>query len=363
MMLHKTHATNPEENSLLVTRDNFDPVTTLLLSHNTETLLRIIGIPDYASVGWLNLASFGNNAELIFGEGKAAEAQPFFERLLAKIGTPVSHYGIMIRFPAPVTTQQEDNQNQRITTYFLFSTDTGIKVLYNENPDVENIVTEVNEALPLDTPSSESNRIVLQNLNTALYALFLKKSIAIPAGYPLPEAFAHIGKEKELITELAGYLIPLAPEPVAVISNQLQALYKNPVAFITENPDYFEDDDLDFEIEELDESDTLEPGPLTALALIGHIPQASSDWKFDAEGFTMHLRELTGQEIRLQLPQKELYGQQLFPYAQEALAHKGLKLFNYDTLGDDYLFLVVPLQHADRIQWICRQLDFPIAAL
>ena len=87
------------------------------------------------------------------------------------------------------------------------------------------------------------------------------------------------------------------------------------------------------------------------------------DWKFDAEDLSEVLADLLEQESFELVAPDDTYGEDLFPFAQQALATQQLRLMNYQNYGDSYHFFVLPEYQVDTVLQLSQRLGCDLEAL
>ena len=85
-----------------------------------------------------------------------------------------------------------------------------------------------------------------------------------------------------------------------------------------------------------------------------------ADWKFDADELERHVQQLCRLNEFAWQPPPHAYGADLFPYIRQEIECYDLWLCNFNTGGDDYLFLLFPLEKMPEIMALAQRLHIPL---
>jgi hypothetical protein len=300
----------------------------------------------------IHFPAFATDEGLKFVENGFQSSDEFFHKMYGLLGTAVLQHEnvIALTYPVPPPPQLKGFLNISSVGFLVVHTDKGLALLYNDAvfPFMDMVKT-FSTATPFENLATDLRNSAQQQLETCFYALLTKAKVKIPESIPVPtviQASATTQNNKELIAELIRLLFrnDISQEEVDEVQADLALAIKSPAKYVKNNPDF----------------GYLENEELFAAVLRSYLPSSSSDWKFDPEDLEVYISDLIDEPFALVLPNKETYSQDLFPFAEQQLAEKGLALLNYDTQGDSYEFLVVNYQDRERIIWLCQKFAVPI---
>lgn len=301
------------------------------------------------------LPAFATDEGLQFEQNGFETPEAFLLKMYDLLGTSELEYehSLVFEFPILPPPHLKGFVNFTYLSFIVFYTAKGLVFLYNDNVfPFFDLVKTFSTARRLEQLDAELQSSATQQLETCFYAVLLKAKVPIPAHIPVPvhiQEGATTKNSQELIAELLKLLFrnSLSQEDYDELLAELILVSKSPKKYLKNHPEF----------------EYLESNEVFGAVLREYLPSGLSDWKFDSEDLEMHITHLIGEPFALNLPGKDIYSRDLFPFAEQQLAEKGLTLLNYDTQGDSYEFLVVNQEDSNRILWLCQKFQVPIDRL
>lgn len=322
--------------------------------------LPVKGVRANITVGLCHLPGFKTEEGHAFEQNGFTGADAFLARLREMLGNKdwKGTDALVIYFPVDPLPHMKGWLKYTFEAFQFFLTDDGPVVLYQPVYIQDDMVKQLSTAADINTLEEAIRKTVLEHLELALIALLREFHIAIARAVPIPEQLQPMAPEDEhaalkaLITLLGKGMYEEEAE-LNIIADTLYLAYSSPASFFAFHPDLFEED------EQPAREEAEDPQALLKHVLLHFIPAEYSDWKFSAGDLEYAITELTGDTFLLDLPEKEVYSHDLFPYAQKQLAEAGWQLMNVDTGGDSYLWVVVQQEDVEKVLQLTRKFNLP----
>ncbi|RPE08334.1 hypothetical protein EGT74_14875 [Chitinophaga lutea] len=327
----------------IVTEENVTRILDKLLDTQTfSTESRIPGLKGSVIAGSSYLDAYHTEESLDFKKHGFDSADAFLTWLLGQCGaTTFAREHLLVVYYPENTTGELSKHLKWLTIPFYFAfTDKGMHILQSTRHSYIDIIEEMKALRPLENVPEADQAKATQQLADALLSLGRRLRLPFAAGSAPKKA----PSEEKLIKELTALLL----KPDAKTAKELKTITAEAVAELRTGSGDDEDD-----------NDGENSRAIRGLTLLQHVPVAHADWKFSAADMESYLEEITGQEMKLDLPRPDILSSDLFPYAQQAMAGNGWTLLSYDTGGDSYMFFAVYTADADRVIRLFEQLGLP----